>query len=135
MLKITLSGKKGVDYNAYVDDYFSDFTMDGFPIFLGGDGQYDGKQIVLLDEIEAKPKNTEGAGPRLPEQAGSAREFASGLTDDPMSCSWAETSRPLTRSPTRSERPSALRARRSPATTAAAAVAPFSWTASRSSRA
>jgi Ca2+-binding RTX toxin-like protein len=58
MLKIKLSGKKGVDYNATVDDYFSDFAMDGFPIFLGGKGQYDGKQIVLLDEIEAKPQNT-----------------------------------------------------------------------------
>lgn len=58
MLKITLSGKKGVDYNATIDNYFSDFTMDGFPIFLGGKGQYDGKQIVLLDEIEARPQNT-----------------------------------------------------------------------------
>lgn len=58
MLKITLSGKKGVDYNAYVEDYFSDFAMDGFPIFLGGEGQYDGKQLVLLDELEAKPQNT-----------------------------------------------------------------------------
>lgn len=58
MLKIKLSGKKGVDYNATIDDYFSDFVMDGFPVFLGGEGQYDGKQIVLLDEIEAKPQNT-----------------------------------------------------------------------------
>ncbi len=58
MLKITLSGKKGVDYNAYIEDYFSDFEMDGFPIFLAGEGQYDGKQIVLLDEIEAKPGDT-----------------------------------------------------------------------------
>lgn len=58
MLKIKLTGKKGVDYNAYVEDYFSDFAMDGFPIFLGGKGQYDGKEIVLLDEIEAKPQNT-----------------------------------------------------------------------------
>jgi Ca2+-binding RTX toxin-like protein len=58
MLKITLSGKKGVDYNATIEDYFSDFAMDGFPIFLGGEGQYDGREIVLLDEIEAKPQNT-----------------------------------------------------------------------------
>jgi hypothetical protein len=58
MIKIKLSGKKGVDYNAYVEDYFSDFAMDGFPIFLGGEGQYDGKEIVLLDALEAKPQNT-----------------------------------------------------------------------------
>lgn len=58
MLKIKLSGKKGVDYNAYIDDYFADFAMDGFPIFLGGKGQYDGKQIVLLDALEAKPQTT-----------------------------------------------------------------------------
>jgi Ca2+-binding RTX toxin-like protein len=58
MLKIKLSGKKGVDYNAYVEDYFSDFAMDGFPIFLGGEGQYDGKEIVLLDELESNPQNT-----------------------------------------------------------------------------
>jgi Ca2+-binding RTX toxin-like protein len=58
MLNIKLSGKKGVDYNATIEDYFSDFVMDGFPIFLGGKGQYDGKEIVLLDEIEAKPQDT-----------------------------------------------------------------------------
>ncbi len=58
MLRIKLSGKKGVDYNATVEDYFADFAMDGFPIFLGGKGQYDGKQIVLLDEMESKPQNT-----------------------------------------------------------------------------
>jgi len=58
MLKIKLSGKKGVDYNATVDDYFSDFAMDGFPIFLGGKGQYDGEEIVLLDAVAAKPGDT-----------------------------------------------------------------------------
>jgi Ca2+-binding RTX toxin-like protein len=58
MLKIKLSGKQGVDYNAYVDDYFSDFAMDGFPIFLGGKGQYDGKEIVLLDKVAPKPADT-----------------------------------------------------------------------------
>ena len=58
MIKIKLNGKKGVDYNAYVDSYFADFAMDGFPMFLGGKGQYDGKQIVLLDELASKPANT-----------------------------------------------------------------------------
>ena len=57
-IRIKLTGKKGVDYNAYIEDYFADFVMDGFPIFLGGDGQYDGKQIVLLGEIEPKPADT-----------------------------------------------------------------------------
>jgi Ca2+-binding RTX toxin-like protein len=57
-IRIKLSGRKGVDYNAVVEDYFSDFAMDGFPIFLGGKGQYDGKQIVLLDALAAKPQNT-----------------------------------------------------------------------------
>ena len=37
MLKIKLSGKKGVDYNAYVDDYFADFTHGRFPDLPGGD--------------------------------------------------------------------------------------------------
>lgn len=58
MLKIKLKGKSGVNYNAYVNSYFSDFTMDGFPIFLGGKSQYSGKQIVLLDKLEAKPQDT-----------------------------------------------------------------------------
>jgi Ca2+-binding RTX toxin-like protein len=58
MIKIKLNGKKGVDYNAYVDSYFSDFAMNGFPIFLGGDGQYDGKEIVLLDALESKASKT-----------------------------------------------------------------------------
>ena len=58
MIKIKLKGKKGVDYNAFVDSYFDDFIMDGFPIFLAGKGQYDGKEIVLLDELESKPSKT-----------------------------------------------------------------------------
>jgi hypothetical protein len=58
MIKIKLGGKQGVDYNAYVDSYFADFAMDGFPIFLGGKGEYDGKQLLLLDKLEANPKDT-----------------------------------------------------------------------------
>ncbi len=57
MIKIKLGGKKGVDYNAYVESYFSDFAMDGFPIFLGG-SEFRGPELVLLDKVESNPKNT-----------------------------------------------------------------------------
>ena len=65
MLRIKLSGKKGVDYNATVEDYFSDFAMDGFPIFLGGKGQYDGKEIVSYIDGRAiqRKEYDEGVGP------------------------------------------------------------------------
>lgn len=58
MIKIKLGGKKGVDYNAYVESYFSDFSMDGFPIFVGGKGEFRGPELLLLDKIESNPKNT-----------------------------------------------------------------------------
>ena len=54
MLKIKLNGKKGVDYNATIDTYFDDFVMEGFPVFLGGKGQFDGKEILLLGPIVGK---------------------------------------------------------------------------------
>jgi len=50
MLKITLTGKKGVDYNAYVDAYFAEFSMQGFPIFLPDPQKYSGKELLLLGE-------------------------------------------------------------------------------------
>ncbi|MEP0322480.1 heme acquisition protein HasA [Bauldia litoralis] len=57
-IKLTAKGKKGVDFNAYVDSYFSDFTPSGWPYFLGGDSTYDGSQILFLDDIAGKPSKT-----------------------------------------------------------------------------
>ena len=54
MIKIKLNGKKGVDYNAYVDSYFAEFSMDGFPIFLPDPQKYTGKELLLLGENAGK---------------------------------------------------------------------------------
>jgi Ca2+-binding RTX toxin-like protein len=54
MIKIKLNGKKGVDYNAYVDSYFADFTMNGFPYFLPDPSKYSGKELLLLGENHGK---------------------------------------------------------------------------------
>jgi len=54
MIKIKLNGKKGVDYNAYVDSYFSTFTMDGFPLFLPDPQGYSGKELLLLGADHGK---------------------------------------------------------------------------------
>lgn len=50
MIKIKLNGKKGVDYNATVDSYFAEFSMEGFPIFLPNPQKYSGKELLLLGE-------------------------------------------------------------------------------------
>lgn len=54
MIKITLNGKKGVDYNAYVDSYFAEFSMEGFPLFLPNPQKYSGKELLLLGENAGK---------------------------------------------------------------------------------
>jgi len=54
MIKIKLNGKKGGDYNAYVDSYFAEFSMEGFPIFLPNPQKYSGKELLLLGEDAGK---------------------------------------------------------------------------------
>lgn len=48
----------GIDFNQYFASYFADFEPTGFPYILGGESNFDGDQIVLLDEIEATPADT-----------------------------------------------------------------------------
>ena len=54
MIKIKLNGKKGVDYNAYVDSYFADLVPQGFPTFLPDPQKFSGKEILLLGEDHGK---------------------------------------------------------------------------------
>ena len=48
----------GIDFEAYVASYFSDFQFSGWPYILGGDGPYAGDEIVILDKLEKKPATT-----------------------------------------------------------------------------
>ncbi len=61
-LDIKLTAEKGssqgIDFDAYIADYFSDFYFSGWPYILGGGGPFEGDQIVILDELEANPKDT-----------------------------------------------------------------------------
>ncbi|MEW9617772.1 calcium-binding protein [Shinella sp. S4-D37] len=58
-LTINLSSTAGVNFNSDFKSFFADLTPAGWPYILGGAGQFEGKQIVLLDEIEAgKERNT-----------------------------------------------------------------------------
>lgn len=61
-LDIKLTAEKGssrgIDFDAYVADYFSDFHFSGWPYILGGGGPFEGDEIVILDELEANPKDT-----------------------------------------------------------------------------
>jgi Ca2+-binding RTX toxin-like protein len=54
MIKIKLNGKKGVDYNAYVDSYFADLVPQGFPTFLPDPQKFSGKEILLLGADHGK---------------------------------------------------------------------------------
>jgi len=48
----------GIDFDAHVADFFSDFAFSGWPYILGGSGSFQGDEIVILDGLEAKPANT-----------------------------------------------------------------------------
>jgi len=54
MIKIKLNGKKGVDYNAYIDSYFDNFELQGFPYFLPNPQKYSGKELLLLGADHGK---------------------------------------------------------------------------------
>ncbi|HTV71707.1 MAG TPA: calcium-binding protein [Rhizobiaceae bacterium] len=57
-IKLTAQNGAGINFNTFMTSYFSDLTPDGFPYILGGNSQFKGNQIVLLDRLEANPKNT-----------------------------------------------------------------------------
>jgi hypothetical protein len=51
----------GVNYNAELVSYFSDFNMQGWPYILGGSNAFQGNEIVLLDAWEADRTETKAA--------------------------------------------------------------------------
>ena len=51
----------GVNYNAGLVSYFSDFTMQGWPYILGGSNAFQGSEIVLLDDWETDRTETKVA--------------------------------------------------------------------------
>lgn len=52
-ITINLTSSTGVNFNADFDSFFADMTPTGWPYILGGSSTFEGRQIVLLDEIEA----------------------------------------------------------------------------------
>ncbi|MFC3073477.1 calcium-binding protein [Shinella pollutisoli] len=58
-ITINLNSTKGVNFNKEFKSFFSGLVPTGWPYILGGASQFEGKQIVLLDEIKAgKEKDT-----------------------------------------------------------------------------
>ena len=58
-ITINLNSTKGVNFNKEFKSFFSTLVPSGWPYILGGPSQFEGKQIVLLDEIKAgKEKDT-----------------------------------------------------------------------------
>jgi Ca2+-binding RTX toxin-like protein len=53
-LTATDGAAKGVNFNSYMKSYFSGFSFEGWPYILGGSGQFEGSQIVLLDELNGR---------------------------------------------------------------------------------
>lgn len=52
-ITINLTSTSGVNFNADFDGFFADMTPTGWPYILGGASTFEGRQIVLLDEVEA----------------------------------------------------------------------------------
>lgn len=52
-LTINLTSSSGVNFNSAYRSFFSGLTTEGWPYILGGSSQFEGKQIVLLDNIVA----------------------------------------------------------------------------------
>jgi serralysin len=48
------SSNKGVSFNSYMKTYFKDLSFEGWPYILGGSGEFKGKQIVLLDNMNGR---------------------------------------------------------------------------------
>lgn len=48
----------GINFDTYFASYFADHTPTGWPYILGGSGQFQGNQIVVLDQLEAVKQNT-----------------------------------------------------------------------------
>jgi Ca2+-binding RTX toxin-like protein len=48
----------GINFDTYFASYFADFTPTGWPYILGGSGQFQGNQMVVLDQLEAVKQNT-----------------------------------------------------------------------------
>jgi Ca2+-binding RTX toxin-like protein len=55
-IKLTAQNGAGVNFNSYMSSWFSDFRLGSFPYILGG-SQFQGDQIVLLDELAPAPAN------------------------------------------------------------------------------
>lgn len=49
---------RGVDFDGSMTSYFSSFAFSGWPYILGGDSQYEGDQIVLLDNLAGRNTKT-----------------------------------------------------------------------------
>ena len=56
-LTATDGSSKGVNFNSYMTRYFSDFKFEGWPYMLGGSGTFEGRQMVLLDNVRAEDTN------------------------------------------------------------------------------
>ncbi|WP_210496693.1 calcium-binding protein [Microvirga antarctica] len=62
MITITLknvgSASKGVNFDSYIKSYFASFGFEGWPYITGGAGQYDGNQLILLDNLAGRNTKT-----------------------------------------------------------------------------
>jgi Ca2+-binding RTX toxin-like protein len=62
MITIKLSNVEayagGVNYDSYMTSYFADFAFEGWPYITGGGGQYDGDQLILLDNLAGRNTKT-----------------------------------------------------------------------------
>src|SRR5262245_37062790 len=44
----------GVNYDAYMVSYFADFVFEGWPYITGGQSQFDGDQLIILDNLAGR---------------------------------------------------------------------------------
>ena len=58
MITITLNNvaayTKGVKYDSYIKSYFANFAFEGWPYITGGASQFDGNQLILLDNLAGR---------------------------------------------------------------------------------
>ena len=58
-ITINLLSASGVNFNVDYNAFFNDFSQTGWPLFLGGASQFNGPQLLLLDEQAPNPVNTQ----------------------------------------------------------------------------